>query len=459
MERYNSIIIGFGKGGKTLAEYLGNKGEKVALIEKSELMYGGTCINVGCIPSKSLVKSANVSITELKDSRETYYKKSIEEKSKLTAMLRKKNYDKLNNRENITVYTGKASFISPYDISVKTKDDTTIIQGDKIFINTGSEPIIPDIAGLVGNKYVYTSEKMMEVQNLPKKLAIVGGGNIGLEFASIYANFGSEVKVFMHGNKFMPREDEDVSKEVKRVLEEKNIEFKMGVDIKSIKEVEGFTTLRYFDSILNRELEYRADAVLIATGRKPSTEELNLSAAGIELTEKGAVKVNEYLETNVPNIWAMGDVVGGLQFTYISLDDYRIIRSQLFESSEGKEKLSLNLRKNVPYSLFIDPPYSRVGLNEREALEKGYTVKVAKMMAAAIPKAQVLKKTQGILKAVIDAKTNKILGVSLFCAESHEMINVIKLAMDVGLQYTALRDQIFTHPTMSESLNDLFNII
>lgn len=455
MERYDSIIIGFGKGGKTLAEYLGNKGEKVAIIEKSQLMYGGTCINVGCIPSKSLVNSAKLSVAELEDSRETYYRKSIEEKTKLTAMLRKKNYDKLNNIENITVYTGTASFLSPYEISIKIKDDTSIIKGSKIFINTGSEPIMPAIEGLIGNRYVYYSKEMMEIEKLPKKLAIVGGGNIGLEFASIYANFGSEVKVFIHSDKFMPREDEDISREIKSVLEEKNIEFKMSVEVKSINEEDKGAVLTYFDSVLNQELEYRADAVLIATGRKPNTDQLNLPAAGIEVTEKGAVKVNEYLETNVPNIWAMGDVVGGLQFTYISLDDYRIVKSQL---SQGKEKLSLNSRKNVPYSLFIDPPYSRVGLNERQAIAEGYTIKIAKMMTAAIPKSQVLKETQGILKTIIDAKTNKILGASLFCAESHEMINIIKLAIDEGLPYTTLRDQIFTHPTMSESLNDLFNI-
>lgn len=296
---------------------------------------------------------------------------------------------------------------------------------------------------------------MMEVQKLPKKLAIVGGGNIGLEFASIYANFGSEVKVFIRGSKFMQREDEYISREIKKVLEEKNIEFKMSTDVKSINEKDNGAVLTYFDSISNQELEYSADAVLVAIGRKPNTEELNLSAAGIEVTEKGAVKVNEYLETNVPNIWAMGDVTGGLQFTYISLDDYRIIKSQF---SEGKEKLSLNSRKNVPYSIFIEPPYSKVGLNEREAREQGYDIKIAKMMTASIPKAQVLKETQGILKAIIDVKTNKILGASLFCAESHEMINIIKLAIDAGLQYTTLRDQIFTHPTMSESLNDLFDI-
>ena len=196
-----------------------------------------------------------------------------------------------------------------------------------------------------------------------------------------------------------------------------------------------------------------ADAVLIATGRKPNTEGLNLEAAGVEKTPRGAVKVDEKLRTSVPNIWAMGDVAGGLQFTYVSLDDFRIVKDQL--TGSGKRASS---DRTVPYSVFIDPPFSRVGLNEEEAAAQGYHVKIAKLPAAAIPKAQVLRKPVGLLKAVIDADTNKILGTMLFCEESYEMINIVKLAMDAGLDYTVLRDQIFTHPTMSEALNDLFAV-
>jgi len=458
LEDFYGIIIGFGKGGKTLAGDLAAQGKKIAIIEKSDQMYGGTCINVGCIPSKSLVTSAKLAehiASEKFDEKAELYRSAIDEKRRVTTMLRGKNFDKLNNNENVKVYTGIASFLSSNQVSVELENETVVLQGEYIFINTGSTVIIPEIEGIEDNPRVYTSESLMNLPKLPKRLAIIGGGQIGLEFASIYSSFGSEVTVFDDGTEFMPREDEEISKEILKVLTEKGIDIKFGSKIKAVINNSDESVITYFDSITGEEKEHQSDAVLIATGRKPNTEELNLSAAGVEVTPRSAVKVDEYLKTNIPNIWAMGDVVGGYQFTYISLDDYRIVRSQLLDSDD---KRSTKLRKNVPFSLFIDPAYSRVGLNEKEAKEQGYDVKIALMPTAAIPKAQVIKQTKGILKAVIDAKTNKILGAMLFCAESYEVINVIKLAMDADLPYTFLRDQVYTHPTMTESLNDLFSV-
>ena len=458
MENYYGIIIGFGKGGKTLAGDLAAQGKRVAIIEKSDQMYGGTCINVGCIPTKSLVTSAKLAQTmasEKFDDKAEFYRSAIEEKRRVTTMLRGKNFDKLNNNKNVKVYTGTASFLSSNKVSVELANETVTIEGEYIFINTGSSIIIPEIEGIESNPRVYTSDSFMELSELPKRLAIIGGGHIGLEFASIYSNFGSEVTLFDYSTEFMPREDEDISKEILKVFTEKGIEIKLGSKIKAVLNNPDGPGVSYFDGLSGEEKEFQADAVLIATGRKPNTEGLNLSAAGVEVTPSSAVKVDEYLQTTVPNIWAMGDVVGGYQFTYISLDDYRIVKSQLVESLE---KRCTRLRKNVPFSLFIDPAYSRVGLNEKEAKELEYEVKIALMPTSAIPKAQVIKETKGVLKAVIDAKTNKILGAMLFCAESYEVINVIKLAMDADLPYTFLRDQVYTHPTMTESLNDLFSV-
>ncbi|MDD2356209.1 MAG: FAD-dependent oxidoreductase, partial [Lachnospiraceae bacterium] len=195
-----------------------------------------------------------------------------------------------------------------------------------------------------------------------------------------------------------------------------------------------------------------ADAILVATGRRPNVQGLNLEAAGVELTERGAVKTDEHLRTSAPNIWAMGDVVGGLQFTYISLDDFRIVRSQLL----GDGSRTTKNRGAVPYSVFLDPPFSRVGMSEAEAVKAGFNIKTAKLPAMAIPKAKVLRQPTGLLKAIIDTDTGLILGAHLFCADSHEMINTVKLAMDAKLPYTVLRDAIYTHPTMSEAFNDLF---
>lgn len=458
MEEFYGIIIGFGKGGKTLAADLAAKGKKVAMIEQSDQMYGGTCINVGCIPSKSLVHSAMISKSERLEGfkeKASFYQKAIEEKSRVTTMLRGKNFDKLEKLDLVKVYTGKATFLSSHDVRVELENETVVLKGEYIFINTGSRPVIPDIEGVAHNDSVFDSESLMEVSDLPERLAIIGGGHIGLEFASIYANFGSEVTVFQRGHQFMPGEDEDISEEILKVLIAKGIDFRFGTTITSIVSHTGSSVISYEEKGTGAVRTFQADAVLIATGRRPNTEGLDLQAAGVETAEGSAVKVDDHLRTTADNIWAMGDVNGGPQFTYISLDDFRIVKAQL---DGGDTKHSLKERRNVPHSLFIDPAYSRVGLSEKEARALGYDVKIAKMSASAIPKAQVIHETKGILKAVIDTRTDRILGAMLFCAESYEMINTVKLAMDADLAYHFLRDQIFTHPTMSESLNDLFTI-
>lgn len=457
MKKFDAIIIGFGKAGKTLATDLANHGKHVAVVEQSKFMYGGTCINVACIPTKSLVNSSKISQYKELESFEQQaqlYEQAIAEKNRLTSGLRDKNYNKLNDNQNIVIFTGKASFISSFEVKVEMEHETTYLQAAQIFINTGSKPMIPNIDGVNDNKRVYSSETMMDVVTLPARFSIIGGGYIGLEFASMYANFGSKVTVFLDGKKFLPHEDDDLADEVKKVLMDKGIEFKLGAITKSIIDNGDEAIIQYTDSESGESLNHEADAVLLATGRKPNTEDLSLDAAGIEVTPKGAVKVDEYLRTSIPNIWAMGDVVGDLQFTYVSLDDYRVVREQLLGNSERSTQ-----NRNIPYSVFIDPAFSRVGLNEREAREKGYDVRIAKLPVNAIPKAQVIRETNGMLKAVIDGERDQILGAVLFCPESYEIINIVKLAMDAGLPYTFLKNQMFTHPTFSEALNDLFSVL
>lgn len=455
MGTYDAIIIGFGKGGKTLAGKLASVGKKIALVEKSDKMFGGTCINVGCIPSKSLVNSSRAVSARGAISFEekvSLYKEAIEEKRRLTSTLRKKNFDKLNNMENVDIFVGKASFVSNTQVEVKSAgNDSFILEGKSIYINTGATPVIPKIDGIEGNDQVYFSEGLLDESNLPRRLVIVGGGYIGLEFASMYSGFGSEVTVIQDGEAFIPREDEDIAASIKAVLEEKGVRFILGASIHKIEKASRSSILHYEKDGQAAVLE--AEAILIATGRRPNTDGLNAQNAGVELTSRGAVKVDENLKTTAPNIWAMGDVAGGLQFTYVSLDDFRIVWSQIQGGDYSSAK-----RKPVPYSVFIDPSFSRIGMNEREAKAAGYEVKIATLPAAAIPKAQVLKKPQGMLKAVIDKKTNKILGAMLFCEESYEMINIVKLAMDLDADYRVLRDQIYTHPTMSEAFNDLFAV-
>lgn len=452
MKEYDNIIIGFGKGGKTLAGALASKGEKTALIERSDKMYGGTCINVACIPSKFLEDNARKSAAEGGSFQEkaARYRRVIEEKRQLTADLRQKNYNKAVGA-GVEVLTGTAAFLDDHRILVTYPEgNTEELHGEKIFINTGGTPFVPPIAGLKESRYAYTSEGMMELEELPEKLFIIGGGYIGLEFASYYTNFGSQVTIVQDGEAFIPREDVEVSAAVLEHMTAAGMRILRKAAVTSVRDENGkaIASVKTEDG----EEELCVDAILVATGRRPNLAELHPEKAGIELTQRGAVKTDEGLRTNVPHIWAMGDVAGGLQFTYISLDDSRIVKSQIL----GDGSRTTANRGAVPYSVFLDPPLSRVGMTEAEACKAGYDVKTARLQMAAVPKARVLKATAGMMKAVIDGKTGMILGAHLYCAESHEIINLFKLAMDAGIPYTVLRDNIYTHPTMSEALNDLF---
>ena len=452
--KYDAVIIGFGKGGKTMAGALGAAGKKVALIEKSDRMYGGTCINVGCIPTKSLVYRAGLAAAKggSFEEKAAAYKAAMEQKEDLTARLRGKNYQKLDSNPNITVIDGTASFQSPHVVEVEKDGRTFQVEGEQIFINTGSFAFIPPIEGLKGNPYVYTSEGLLNLTELPSRLVIIGGGYIGVEFSSIYASFGSKVTILQDGDIFLPREDEEIAGAVKESLESRGIRVMTGVKVKALEQAEGKALVAVDNGKEVQKLE--AEAVLVATGRRPNTAGLNLEAAGVEIGPRGGIVTDDSLTTTAPHIYAMGDVRGGLQFTYISLDDFRIVKSKVL----GDGSYTLKERGAVPYSVFLIPPFSRVGLSEKEAVEKGYKVKVARLAAAAIPKAQVLEQPAGLLKAVIDEETGLILGAHLFCQESYEMINMIKLAMDAKVPYQVLGDTIYTHPTMSEAFNDLFAV-
>jgi pyruvate/2-oxoglutarate dehydrogenase complex dihydrolipoamide dehydrogenase (E3) component len=457
MKHFDFIIIGFGKAGKTLAAELASHGQQVAVIERSEKMYGGTCPNIACIPTKFLVHEASVSDTLYHgdfDKQSARYKSAIGRKNELTAMLRGNFYNKLASNPNVTVFTGEGSFVSKDTVRVALPEESIEINAERIFINTGSTPVIPPIKGVNDSRRVYVSTTLLELETLPRHLVIVGGGYIGLEFASMYATFGSKVTVLEGAGKFMPREDRDIAQAIRDVLERKGIDFRLNALAQSVSDSSEETTLAYKDSSDGSMHEVEGDAILLATGRKPMTEGLNIDAAGIETDERGAIRVNEKFQTNVPNIWALGDVKGGLQFTYVSLDDYRIVREQLF----GHGNRTVNDRTPVQYAVFIDPPMSHVGVTEEEAASKGLDFKTVKLPAKAIARARTLNQTDGLLKAVVDAKTDKILGCTMFCANSSEMINIVAMAIRTGQDFTFLRDFMFTHPSMDEALNDLFDV-
>ena len=366
-------------------------------------------------------------------------------------MLRNKNYHMLADKENIDVIDGSASFRDSSTLDIKlSSGGTDIITADIIIIDTGARPFIPDIKGLRESKRMYVSETMMSLRELPEDLVIIGGGYIGMEFASMYADFGSNVTIIQDGDVFLPREDRDIADAVEASLASRGIKLLKSTKTLEVQDKDDKTYV--IAETAGENITLPADAVLAAAGRRPELSGLRPENAGITLTERGAIQVNEKLETSVPGIYAAGDVTGGLQFTYISLDDQRVLKSQLL----GDGTYTTEKRGAVPYSVFIDPAFSRVGLTEQQAADKGFQIKTGMLKAAAVPKAHILRSTQGLMKVITDAKTGYILGAHLFCEESYEMINIIKLAIDNNIPYNVLRDNIYTHPTMSEAFNDLF---
>lgn len=441
MQEFKNIIIGFGKGGKTLAKNLAAKGESVLVVEKSKKMYGGTCINIACLPSKNLIINAQRGIK---------FEDAVKQKDEMTTALRNKNYHMVADEETATVLDGTAKFVDNHTIEiVLDSGEKTKIKGERIFINTGATPIIPQVKGLKESKYILDSTAAMDQNSLPNELVILGAGYIGMEFASMFARYGAKVTVLDTNEKFLKREDDDISEMIFNDLSQDGIEFNLGVKVVEVRDLSDKVEIVY--EINGQKRTVKADKLLVATGRKPVTEGLGLENTDIKLDERGAIKVDDYLRTTAENVWAIGDVKGGSQFTYISLDDFRIIFDQLY----GKGERKVSDRKSVPYSVFTTPALSRVGLNEVEAKNKGIEYKLFKLAATSIPKAKVIGNTRGMYKILVNPDTEEILGATIYGEESYEVINLIALAMKAKLPYTLLRDQIYTHPTMTEALNDV----
>ena len=441
MQEFKNIIIGFGKGGKTLAKNLAAKGESVLVVEKSKKMYGGTCINIACLPSKNLIINAQRGIK---------FEDAVKQKDEMTTALRNKNYHMVADEETATVLDGTAKFVDNHTIEiVLDSGEKTKIKGERIFINTGATPIIPQVKGLKESKYILDSTAAMDQNSLPNELVILGAGYIGMEFASMFARYGAKVTVLDTNKKFLKREDDDISEMIFNDLSQDGIEFNLGVKVVEVRDLSDKVEIVY--EINGQKRTVKADKLLVATGRKPVTEGLGLENTDIKLDERGAIKVDDYLRTTAENVWAIGDVKGGPQFTYISLDDFRIIFDQLY----GKGERKVSDRKLVPYSVFTTPALSRVGLNEVEAKNKGIEYKLFKLAATSIPKAKVIGNTRGMYKILVNPDTEEILGATIYGEESYEVINLIALAMKAKLPYTLLRDQIYTHPTMTEALNDV----
>ncbi|GLH57685.1 FAD-dependent oxidoreductase [Helicobacter ailurogastricus] len=443
---YDLVVIGFGKGGKTLATAAAKRGQKVALIEASKEMYGGTCINIGCIPSKALLHLA----THKKGA--TGYKEAIEIKNKTVALLRQKNYEALLEAK-VQVIDGTASFKDSHTLMVYHDDSCQEISTDRIVINTGSLPIVPKVP--INSDKVYDSTSLMQLTTLPAHLVVVGGGYIGLEFASMFNLFGrisskntTQVSVLVRGSTFLPKEDPIFRESIYQSLSQKGIQILCNADLKAI---EG-DCIHYTQNQQDKTL--RADAVLLATGRSPNTAALQLERAGVQLGAQQEILTNEFLVANAEgegNIYAIGDVKGGAMLTtYASLDDYRIVYDHLY----GTKRRSIHNRDVLPEVLYIETPYSHVGLRAHEIKDKAFCTHSLK--TAAIPGARVLEDTTGLLQVLVEeGGRERVLGASLHCPLSHEYINLFSLAINQDLSFSTLKEMIYTHPSMIESLNTL----
>lgn len=443
------LVIGFGKAGKTLAGALGKQGRSVAMVEQSDQMYGGTCINIGCVPTKALVHDA--ATRRDSDDPAAFYEAAITRKTQLTDLLRGKNFDMLDTVDAITVITGRARFTGPTEVEVTGGADSLTITAEHVVVNTGAVPVMPDVPGLVDSRFLRTSTSLIATRELPKHLVVIGGGPIGLELASVYRGFGSEVTVLQR-DRFFAREDDDVAAAATTVLREGGITLVEHADVNKVVDADSAVTVHFTADDAAQSVA--GDAVLVASGRRPATDDLGLDVAGIDVDDRGGIVVDGHLRTSNDKVFAVGDVNGGPQFTYISYDDHRIVLDAL--TGEGRRTTAD--RVATPNTTFITPPLSRVGLTEREAREAGHDVVVKQKDIAAIaamPRARIMEETRGLVKVVVDGESDRVLGATLFCVDSQELINFVALAMRAGTTAAELRDGIWTHPSSTEAFNEV----
>jgi pyruvate/2-oxoglutarate dehydrogenase complex dihydrolipoamide dehydrogenase (E3) component len=345
---------------------------------------------------------------------------------------------------------GEASFVAPKAVAVRLKGGgTRQLTADKIFINTGCRPARPPVAGL-DSVPVLDSSSIMELDALPEHLLVLGGGYIGLEFGQMFRRFGSAVTIVQRGDHLLSREDPDVTDEVTKILRQDGVEVLLNTEALRV-EPGGDGRIRLGVRTPDGERTLTGSHLLVAAGRLPNTERLNLAAAGIATDARGFIPVNERLETNVPGVYALGDVNGGPAFTHISYDDYRIIRTNLLQGGNA-----ITTGRLVPYTVFIDPQLGRVGLSEQEARAQGRNIRVAKMPMTWVARALEVDESRGFMKAVVDADTKQILGCAVLGIEGGELMSMLEIAMMGKVPYTTLQDAIFAHPTLAESLNNLF---
>jgi pyruvate/2-oxoglutarate dehydrogenase complex dihydrolipoamide dehydrogenase (E3) component len=458
---YDAIILGSGQAGNPLAVALSEKGRRTAMIERAAV--GGTCVNYGCTPTKTMVASADVAYLAGRSSDYGVRVGGVsvdmvavrERKREMVKSWREGSEKRLKEAKLVDLIYGEGSFVEGAgaglkQVRVKLNDGgEKLLTAELVVINTGLSASLPPVKGLESVAY-FDNASVMELDVVPEHLIVLGGGYVGLEFGQMFRRFGSRVTVIQDGRQLLGREDLDVADEVMKILGEDGIDVLLETKAEAVASSGKKLVVTVVAKDGRRDVE--GTHLLVATGRKPNTERLNLAAAGVAVDEHGFVRVNDRLETNVPGIYAVGDVKGGPAFTHVSYDDYRVLKANLLDG--GNRSIA---GRPLPYCVFIDPQLGRIGLSELEAREQGRKVRVARLPMSSVARAMETSRTKGFMKALVDPETEEILGATVLGEGGGEIMSMIQIAMMGGLKYTVLRDTVLAHPLLAESLNNLFS--
>ncbi|KIY01917.1 uncharacterized protein Z520_02055 [Fonsecaea multimorphosa CBS 102226] len=470
---YEAIIVGSGQGGGPLALAFAKAGRRTALVESTHV--GGTCINEGCTPTKTMVASARIAHLACRaQSYGVQFKRSSlvlnmetvrKRKRDIVDSFRSGSEGRIKNAENLDLIMGKARFTGPKTLEVVEHDNKDAptpltLTGDQIFINAGCSPAALHARNADKTEGLLNSTTIMELSEVPRHLAVVGGGAVGCEFAQIMKRFGARVSLIQRAEQLLPKEDADVADEIRSIFTGAGIDVYTGATVKEVSNVTLGQIVLSLTQDNGTPKSLLCSHVLVAAGRTPNTPDLGLASAGIEVDAHGFIKVDEHLATTAPDVWALGDIKGGIQQTHVSYDDFRVLRHNLVTHATSGERASIQGRL-VPYTVFIDPQLGRVGMTEKEAraLHPPRNIKVAKMPMSYVARALEMDETKGFMKAVVDADTKEILGFTCLGIEGGEIMSMVQLAMLGGLTYDELENAIFAHPCLSESLNNLWGFL
>ncbi|MGB8522382.1 MAG: mercuric reductase [Candidatus Acidiferrales bacterium] len=456
-DQFQAIVIGSGQGGNPLCMSLARAGIRTALIERKHV--GGTCVNEGCTPTKTMVASARVAYLAKRGADYGVHTGDIridmerirERKRNIVDAFRTRNEEGMKHTPNLELIFGEAIFTGAKSVLVRLRDGgERVLTGERIFINAGARPKVPPIVGLKDAPFL-DSTSIMELGSVPEHLIVLGGGYIGLEFGQMFRRFGSHVTILQSGGQLLSGEDADVASAVAAILKQDGIEVLLNTKATRVTKEGAKIRVTASMEMSHESRDLDGSQLLVATGRTPNTDSLNVSAAGVAIDKRGFIQVNSKLETNVPGIFALGDIKGGPAFTHISYDDFRILRTNLIEKGSASTD-----GRMVPYTLYIDPQLGRIGLTESEARAQNKKVRVARMPMTSVARALETDETRGFMKALVDSSTDQILGAAILGLEGGEIMSILEVAMMGKLPCSALHDATFAHPTLAESLNNLF---